>query len=427
MLLASLICLWHFRFCFSTISGVEPKNIIHRDIKPSNIILTNERHVKIIDFDAARIKKPTADKDTSFVGTDGFAPPEQYGFMQTDERSDIYALGVTIKLLLKEAYDRSPYRAVLEKCMKSNPEQRYKSIKAVKTALTLCHYCPMFISSAAVLCAAVGIVFAVSVGFDFTKPTVDAGLDSAAEIETPTRLEDVVIPEKSERNFPWDILALPEGFPQLSNNVSAFDFNYNDGYTFRWDTALASEAEFISSKLSEWLGAPLEKNYDDSNIYEIRNTYSFKNDDCEVLLIYYTIIKKMELYIATENLPPIFTPAKRDWTIPENNQRNIPWSELELPEGFPQLSESFASVEDNGRWCHINLGEASPWEAVEMAAKFCENGSELTDQFCEIVSGRMGWNFLDDFGDVHLNFNISSSTHMGKTKKEINLEIILYY
>lgn len=405
--------------------ALHEKNIIHRDIKPSNIILTNERHIKIIDFDAARIKKPTADKDTSFIGTDGFAPPEQYGFMQTDERSDIYALGVTIKLLLKDAYERSPYRSAVEKCLRFNPEQRYSSVKAVKTALTLCHFRPVFISSAAVLCAAVGIALAVSGSFDLTKPALDAGIDSAAEIETPTRLQDVVVPEKSERNYPWDILSLPEGFPQLSESVTHFNLNY-EGYTFLWDTALSSEAEFISGKLSEWLGAPLEKSYDDSDIYEKFNIYSFQNDDCEIRLIHYPNNwqghKQMQLYIETENLPPVFSPEKRDWTVPENNQRNIPWSELELPEGFPQLAESVVSFKKEGAFYKIDFGEASPWEAVEMADKFCENGGELSYQGCD-TNGTLSWNFLDDFGDANIVFYVSSSTHMGKTEKVVNLSV----
>ena len=84
------------------ISALHSVGIVHRDIKPSNIMLTDSGKIKIIDYDAARLKKPEADKDTTFIGTDGFAAPEQYGFMQTDERSDIYALGVTMKLLLGE-------------------------------------------------------------------------------------------------------------------------------------------------------------------------------------------------------------------------------------------------------------------------------------------------------------------------------------
>ncbi len=125
------------------LSVLHEQDIIHRDVKPSNIILCNDGHIKLIDFDAARIKKTTTDKDTRFVGTDGFAPPEQYGFMQTDERSDIYSFGVTLKLLLRENYAKSLYKHVIEKCIRFNPEQRYGSIKAVRAALKRSRYIPV--------------------------------------------------------------------------------------------------------------------------------------------------------------------------------------------------------------------------------------------------------------------------------------------
>ena len=71
--------------------------IIHRDVKPSNIIAGTDGHIRLIDFDAARLTKRFACRDTTFIGTEGFAPPEQFGFMQTDSRSDIYSFGVTMK------------------------------------------------------------------------------------------------------------------------------------------------------------------------------------------------------------------------------------------------------------------------------------------------------------------------------------------
>ncbi|MGN1109137.1 MAG: serine/threonine-protein kinase, partial [Oscillospiraceae bacterium] len=152
-LLYSIFC----ELC-SGLDALHSVGIVHRDIKPSNIILCDNGHIKIIDFDAARIKKPNADKDTVFVGTDGFAPPEQYGFMQTDERSDIYSLGVTIKLLLRDKFQHSPYRRVAEKCMRFNPEQRYSSVSLVKSTLFLCRYGGWFVAAALVVVAAAIVV-----------------------------------------------------------------------------------------------------------------------------------------------------------------------------------------------------------------------------------------------------------------------------
>jgi len=73
----------------------KPDPIIFRDLKPSNIMIMPDLTVKLIDFGIARIFKDSKDCDTIIVGTPGFAPPEQYGKRQTDERSDIYSLGAT--------------------------------------------------------------------------------------------------------------------------------------------------------------------------------------------------------------------------------------------------------------------------------------------------------------------------------------------
>lgn len=108
------------------------KGIIHRDIKPSNILLAKDGHIRLIDFDAARMPKEDLEQDTMQLGTRGYAPPEQYGFAQTDERADIYALGVTVKQLLGDRAGKVRYRRCLSKCMNLDPDKRYRDMQQVK-------------------------------------------------------------------------------------------------------------------------------------------------------------------------------------------------------------------------------------------------------------------------------------------------------
>lgn len=75
--------------------------IIYRDLKPANIMLVEgTERIKLIDFGIARFHKAGKAHDTEAFGTAGYAPPEQYGKGQTDQRSDIYALGATLHHLL---------------------------------------------------------------------------------------------------------------------------------------------------------------------------------------------------------------------------------------------------------------------------------------------------------------------------------------
>lgn len=110
------------------------KGIIHRDIKPSNIIYTESGHICLIDFDAAREPKENREQDTRLLGTRGYAPPEQYGFSQTDVRTDIYSLGITLEQILQDGFQKLRYRRRLRKCTELDPDKRYQSIRQVKRA-----------------------------------------------------------------------------------------------------------------------------------------------------------------------------------------------------------------------------------------------------------------------------------------------------
>ena len=114
------------------------QGILHRDIKPANIIYKRDGSVRLIDFGAARTYAKSgaeeAPHDTNILGTQGYAPPEQYGFASTDGRSDLYALGMTLKVLLGPGY-HGTLRKILRRCTQLDPERRVQSATALQKLL----------------------------------------------------------------------------------------------------------------------------------------------------------------------------------------------------------------------------------------------------------------------------------------------------
>lgn len=130
--------------------------IIYRDLKPANVMLKPDGEIMIIDFGTAREFKETSIEDTSCLGTQGYAAPEQYGgHGQTDARTDIYTLGATMYHLLTghnpslPPYEMYPIRRwnpalssgleeIILKCTQRNPHDRYQSCAELMYALE--HY-----------------------------------------------------------------------------------------------------------------------------------------------------------------------------------------------------------------------------------------------------------------------------------------------
>lgn len=129
--------------------------IIYRDMKPANIILRPDGNLKLIDFGIAREYRGENTADTTVFGTKGYAPPEQYGLRQTDARSDIYALGMTMHYLLTgvnpgpadDEYvpirQRNPelpedLERIIGKCTRPDPEDRYQNCSELMYALEHC-------------------------------------------------------------------------------------------------------------------------------------------------------------------------------------------------------------------------------------------------------------------------------------------------
>ncbi|MCR4929730.1 MAG: serine/threonine protein kinase [Lachnospiraceae bacterium] len=127
--------------------------IIYRDMKPANVMLQPNGNIKLIDFGIAREYKEHNLEDTVALGTKGYAAPEQFGGRgQTDARTDIYCLGVTLYHLLTghnpcdPPYKLNPLREmnpnlsaglenIIIKCTQLNPADRYDSCAELLYAL----------------------------------------------------------------------------------------------------------------------------------------------------------------------------------------------------------------------------------------------------------------------------------------------------
>ncbi|NMA94223.1 MAG: protein kinase [Clostridiales bacterium] len=149
-----------------------PKPVIHRDIKPGNIIIRPDGNIVLIDFDIARMFRDGAGEDTVFFGTKGFAPPEQYGFAQTDARADIYSFGVLLRCLLTGNIRENRnirldpgLQAIIDKCTAFAPEDRFKDILELKSALLAAKGSRPKLSVKQIIRAAVLILLFFVIGF----------------------------------------------------------------------------------------------------------------------------------------------------------------------------------------------------------------------------------------------------------------------
>lgn len=117
--------------------------VIHNDIKLSNIMLCDDGGVKLFDFDISRTYKKRAGQNTELMGTEDYASPEHYGYGQSEPRTDIYSLGVTMhKMLTGESLTashqptyRGRLRKIIKKCIEIDPKNRYNSVRSLAKEL----------------------------------------------------------------------------------------------------------------------------------------------------------------------------------------------------------------------------------------------------------------------------------------------------
>ena len=149
--------------------------VICRDVKPQNVILDSSGVCHLIDLGAARRYRPEQQGDTVFIGTEVTAPPEQFGYQQTDQRSDIYSLGMLLRFLYTGDFDPQPSAVipgvlgrVIRRCTAFDPQNRFSSVQSVSRVLKY-HRKPFFAAAAA---ASAGIIcMVIMLGLFLTDPS----------------------------------------------------------------------------------------------------------------------------------------------------------------------------------------------------------------------------------------------------------------
>ena len=116
-------------------------NMIHRDVTPANVIISDDKKAYLIDPGILRELKKDKPSDTQILGTPGYAAPEQFGFTQSDARTDIYAFGVLINQMAtgKMPHEMLPsdrrLRKIVKKCTQISSKKRYANCRQIRKQL----------------------------------------------------------------------------------------------------------------------------------------------------------------------------------------------------------------------------------------------------------------------------------------------------
>lgn len=277
------------RQLFNVLFVLHGQSIVHRDIKPENIIIDGYGNVKLIDFDIARIFAEDKNGDTTIKGSRDYAPPEQFGFAQTDQRADIYSLGVTLNELAvgklpEEKICGGKLGDVIRRCIEFDPKRRYQNAaQALKHIDRLEKRTIIFVLSATVLSAVVILLslliyLKVSTSSDILlDESGQTSKEQSAEPETDactfdfTEYQDRIIYVQEPDQYPALLMA--------ENQEYEFSANLQRGLTVDVSAKKENAQLFFVCELADGSTVDFEFNDVFSEVYK-QQGYS-KNTDFE--------------------------------------------------------------------------------------------------------------------------------------------------
>lgn len=140
-----------FEQLLDAIEALHSSGIVHKDIKPANIVFTEGGKLKLIDFGTCYIPKSDIKE---YIGTVGYAAPEQFISGQTDIRTDIYSLGVTLEKMLEIAGRHEFLSAIAKKCENCRVEERYQTIGEIRKEIRIYNLSRLIVPGIALILAA---------------------------------------------------------------------------------------------------------------------------------------------------------------------------------------------------------------------------------------------------------------------------------
>ena len=267
--------------------------VIHRDIKPSNLILGADGQLWLIDFGISRLYQEEGERDTVCWGTEDFAAPEQYGYAQTDVRSDLYSFGVLLGWLLTGEVKRDAALAgiadrrlkkIVAKCTAFAPGERYASAVKVRADLAALdgrrRRRTVFVLGAAALCAlclcagfAVGrysdILSPGAAGVTFAEPLIEQAVRLTLGIDGETPLTETDLLSVTELYIYGNRPAADSaGYQELMRQAQSGGQAVNGGIAVLTDLAMMPNLASVNlplqniSDLSPLAGLPVLRDFD---------------------------------------------------------------------------------------------------------------------------------------------------------------------